>query len=167
MSRKFHIQWFVILISFCLCSCNRQKIDLHGVTHFVDNSIFRGIEPDILFSDLCDIVGEPNEYQDEGSGSDKEHNPVYYFADGKIICHWSGNKKDEIGVIEYLPYLNKPLPINKLIDLPLYDYNITEQTKIIRVYEGEMLYYIIHLDNLKVEKITYWLVQKKFLNVAY
>lgn len=157
------------LILLLLTSCNNEKkvdIKADDVDQIFNASMYRGAVPDIKFSELCDIVGEPNEYLDEGSGEDEEHSPIYYFEEGKIICHWSGHKRDDIGMIDYIPFENKPMYIQQILKAPLSDYNITEKTKKVRIYEGDMLYFIAHLDNYRVKKINYWLVKKKWFNVA-
>lgn len=159
---------YIFLIPLLLCSCNKgEKIVVDDITQMCDNSMFRGAEPDITFDQLCERVGEPNEYLDKGEGEDREHSPIYYFDNGKIICHWGGSKREDIGMIEFIPFENKPMNINSILKVPLSEYDITAKTEKIRLFQGDMLFYVVYLDNLKVKKIDYWLVKKKFLNVAW
>lgn len=160
--------FFLCLFTLMICACNKgTNIEVNDIKEVINDSMFRGVTPDIMFSQLCELVGEPNEYEDKGSGDEEEHNPIYYFDDGKIICHWSGSKKDEIGVIDFIPYQNKPIYIQDVLRVPLSQYDITEKTKKLRIYEDDELYFIIYLDKLKIKEIEYWLVKKKFLNVAW
>lgn len=169
MLKVIRYTFLLILSALILSSCNNGKkidIDAADIDQIFNASMYRGAVPDIKFAELCDIVGEPNEYLDEGSGDDEEHSPIYYFNNGKIICHWSGHKRDDIGMIDFIPFENKPMYIQDIMKVPISRYNITEKTKKIRFYEGKMLYYIVYLDNFRVKKINYWLVKKKMFNVA-
>lgn len=162
----------LIFIAFCLVflfsSCNNDiKIVVDDIGSNIETSMFRGVTPDIYFDELCSVVGEPNEYLDKGRGEDKEYSPIYYFKEGKILCHWSGSKKYEIGVIEYIPYNNTTIYLSDIVRFPLSDYSITTETKRVRLFQNDVLYFIIELDNLKVTSIHYWLVKKKFGNIAF
>lgn len=162
----------ILLLSTVLLfiSCNSEKkvnIDVSDVDQIFNASMYRGVVPDIKFDELCEIVGEPNEYLDKGSGDDEEHSPVYYFPEGKIICHWGGSKKEDIGCVDFIPFENKPMFIQEIFYRPISNYGITEKTKKVRIFEDDMLYYLINLDNYRVSEIEYWLVTKKFLNVAW
>ena len=100
---KYLIPIFLCMLLFS--SCNKGvEIVIDNIEESFDASMFRGVTPDVYFDELCNIVGEPNDYLDSGKGDDKEHSPIYYFKEGKILCHWSGNKKYEVGMIEYIPY---------------------------------------------------------------
>ena len=162
----------LIFIAFCLVflfsSCNNDiKIVVDDIGSNIETSMFRGGTPDVYFDELCNIVGEPNEYLDSGKGDDKEHSPIYYFSEGKILCHWSESKKYEIGMIEYIPYNNTTIYLSDIANFPLSDYSITTETKRVRLFQGDVLYFIIELDNLKVVSIHYWLVKKRFGNIAF
>lgn len=160
---------FILFTVLLLCSCNNgKKIDIEAedVDQIFNAFMYRGAKPDIKFDELVETIGEPNEYVDEGSGDDKEHNPIYYFEEGKIICHWSGYKRDDIGMIDYIPFENKPMYLQDIFKLPLSNYGITEETEKVRLYEGDMLYYIVYLEDYRITKINYWLVKKKMFNVA-
>ena len=162
----------LIFIAFCLVflfsSCNNDiKIVVDDIGSNIETSMFRGVTPDMYFDELCNTVGEPNEYLDTGRGDDKEHSPIYYFKEGKILCHWSGNKKYDVGMIEYIPYNNTTIYLSDIVRFPLSDYSITTDTKRVRIYQDDILYFIVELDNLKVVAIHYWLVKKKFGNIAF
>lgn len=160
---------FIMFTVFFLYSCNDgKKIDIKvdDVDLIFNASMYRGAKPDIKFDELCEIVGEPNEYLDEGSGDDVEHSPIYYFPEGKIICHWGGSKRKDIGMVDYIPFENKPMYLQEIFKAPISNYGITEETKKVRLYEGDMLYYIVYLEDYRVTKINYWLVKKKMFNVA-
>ena len=162
----------ILLLSGALIisSCNNEKkidIEVADVDLIFNASMFRGAKPDIKFDELCEIVGEPNEYLDKGSGDEEEHSPIYYFPEGKIICHWSGCKKEEIGCVDYIPFENKPMYLQNIFNKPVSNFGITEKTKKVRIYKEEMLYYLINLDNFRVSEIEYWLAPKRFLNVAW
>ena len=86
--------------------------------------MFRYVTPEIYFDELRNTVGEPYEYLDTGKEDDEEHSPIYYFKDGKILCHWSGRRKDEIGVIEYIPYNNTRIYLADIAHFPLSEYSI-------------------------------------------
>ena len=94
----------IFLWIFLFSSCNKGvEIVVDNIEENFDTSIFRGVAPNVNFDELCNIVGEPNEYLDSEKSDDKEHSPIYYFREGKILCHWSESKKYEIGMIEYIP----------------------------------------------------------------
>lgn len=164
------IQKILLLCAVLLVtSCNSGKkidIDVSDVDQIFNASMYRGAKPDIKFDELCEIVGEPNEYLDKGSGDDEEHSPIYYFPEGKIICHWGGSKREDIGMVDYIPFENKPMYLQEIFKVPISNYDITEETKKVRLYEGDMLYYIIYLEDYRVTKINYWLVKKKMFNLA-
>ena len=163
---KYLIPIFLCMLLFS--SCNKGvEIVIDNIEESFDASMFRGVTPDVYFDELCNIVGEPNEYLDSGKGDDKEHSPIYYFKEGKILCHWSGNKKYEVGMIEYIPYNNTTIYLSDIVRFPLSDYSITTDTKRVRIYQDDILYFIVELDNLKVVAIHYWLVKKKFGNIAF
>ena len=158
----------IFLCMLLVSSCNKGvEIVVDNIEESFDTSMFRGVTPDVYFDELCNIVGEPNEYLDSGKGDDKEHSPIYYFTEGKILCHWSGSKKYEIGMIEYIPYNNTTIYLSDIVSFPLSDYSITTETKRVRLFQDDVLYFIIELDNLKVTSIHYWLVKKKFGNIAF
>lgn len=169
---KFIQKMLLLCAVLLVTSCNNGKkvdIDVADVDQLFNASMFRGAKPEIKFAELCDIVGEPNEYLDKDSDDEKEHSPIYYFEEGKMICHWAeeDDEKYGVGCIDYIPYENKPMYIQDILKAPISDYDITEKTKKVRIYEGDMLYYLVKLDNFRVKEIEYWLVKKKFLNVAF
>ena len=146
-----------IFLLFALFSCNRGiKIEVTNVESCCDLSLFRGVEPDIRYDDLCDIVGEPNEFIDMNLGGGEEcHNPIYYFKEGKVMCYWSGGIKDEIGVVEFTPYNNTHIQIDSFFTCPLDSYRITPKTTKIRIYENDVLYFIIKLKEFRIVEISY------------
>lgn len=158
----------ILFTIFLLSSCNKGiEVIVDDIEVYFDISMFRGVTPDMYFDELCSVVGEPNEYFDCGKGDDKEHSPIYYFKEGKILCHWSGSRKDEIGMVEYIPYNNTTIHFMDIVNFPLSEYSITDETKKVRIFQDDVLYFIIELDNLKVTSIHYWLVKKKFGNIAF
>lgn len=70
-------------------------------------------------------------------------------------------------MIEYIPYNNTTIYLSDIANFPLSDYSITTETKRVRLFQDDVLYFIIELDNLKVVSIHYWLVKKKFGNIAF
>ena len=76
------------------------------------------------------------------------------------MCYWSGSKRTEMGNIVYTPYGNTHIRIDDVIKRPLKDYDITSETEKIRIYKGDTLYYIIHLDNLEIKEV-YFLLHKQ------
>ena len=151
----------VFLFIITLSACNKgSKIVVDDIDTFCDYSFYRGIKPDMYYDDLVAVAGEPNEFIDMKNDDEIDHNPIYYFKDGKVMCYWSGNKRDKIGTIVYTPYANTHLRIDDFIKWPLKDYDITSKTKKVRIYEGDTLYFIIHLDNLEVKE-SYFLILKK------
>lgn len=57
--------------------------------------------------------------------------------------------------------------IQEIFNEPISNFGITEKTKKVRIYKGDILYYLINLDNYRVSEIEYWLVKKEFINVAW
>ena len=109
----------IFLCIFLFSSCNKGvEIVVDNIEENFDTSIFRGVAPNVNFDELCNIVGEPNEYLDSEKSDDKEHSPIYYFKEGKILCHWSGNKKYEVGMIEYIPYNNTTIYLSDIVNFP-------------------------------------------------
>ena len=136
---KYLIPIFLCMLLFS--SCNKGvEIVIDNIEESFDASMFRGVTPDVYFDELCNIVGEPNDYLDSGKGDDKEHSPIYYFSEGKILCHWSESKKYEIGMIEYIPYNNTTIYLSDIVSFPLSDYSITTDTKRVRIYQDDILY---------------------------
>lgn len=107
------------------------------------------------------------DYLDSGKGEDKEHSAVYYTDLGKIICHWSGSKNDEIGMIDFFPHLNTTLMLTDAVAISPELYGIDSSTKKVRIYQDDTLYYIFKLEKMRVVRIEYWMAEKSFLNVAY
>lgn len=159
----------LIIPLFTILGCSESnvvKIMVDDISSVCDISYFRGIKADMYYKDLVAVVGEPNEiYQRERKDEDDDYNPVYYYQEGKIMCYWTGRKKDPIGVIEYTPYLNSNIRIDDFIESS-YQYNINSETKKVAVFKGDTLYYLVYLDNLKIKKIEYWKVKKKMFNIA-
>lgn len=157
MKFKFYIVFAIILLS--LTACNKgTKIVVDDIESFGDFSFFRGIEPDMYYDELVSVAGEPSEYIDDES--DEDHNPIYYYKEGKVMCYWSGSKRTTMGTIVYTPYGNTHIRIGEIIKKPLKDYDITSETEKIRIYKGDTLYYIIHLDNLEIKE-AYFIKLKK------
>ena len=86
---------------------------------------------------------------------------------GKIICHWSVSKNEEIGMIDFFPHLNKMLLLTDAVAISPELYGIDSSTKKVRIYKDDMLYFIVKLEDMRVTRIEYWMVEKSFLNVAY
>ena len=154
---------FLIFALLTIVSCNKgTKIMFEGIDIglICDTTLFRGIKPNIYYRDLCTVVGEPNEYIDMKSVDEEDHNPIYYFKEAKVMCYWSGSKRDKLGTIVYTPYLNTHLRVDNFIKCPLYEYNIDSGTESISVYKKDTLYFIIHLDKLEIKDISYMLLKK-------
>lgn len=161
---KIKAMLFATMLLFASCSSNKgTKIYVEDIESCCNTmSFFRGIEPDLCYRDLCDIVGEPNEYKDFKRGEDEKcHNPIYYFDEGKVMCYWSGGIRDEIGVVEYTPYNNTHIQIDSFFTCPLDSYGITSETTKVCVYESDVLYFVIELKNYEIVGISYIKYKKK------
>ena len=153
----------LIFVLLFITSCdNSAKIVVKDIEIglFCDTTMFRGIKPDMYYNDLCAIVGEPNEYIDMKSSDEDNHNPLYYFKEGKVMCFWSGSKRDKMGTIVYTPYLNTHLQVDDVIKLPLKDYDINTNTERVSIYKEDTLFFIIHVKNLEVKDISYLMIKK-------
>ena len=151
----------IILLAATFTACNKgTKIVVDDIDTFGDFSFFRGIKPDMYYSDLVAVAGEPSEFIDMKSADEEDHNPIYYFKEGKVMCYWSGSKRDEMGTIVYTPYGNTHIRIDNVIKWPLKDYNITSETEEISIYKGDTLYYAIHLDSLEIKEVYYLMLKK-------
>ena len=158
---KSRLYFVFLTILFTFTACNKgTKIVVDDIDAFGDFSFFRGIKPDMYYSDLVAIAGEPSEFIDMKSADEEDHNPIYYFKEGKVMCYWSGSKRTEMGTIVYTPYGNTHIRIDDVIKRPLEDYDITSETEKIRIYKGDTLYYIIQLDDLEIKEV-YFLLHKK------
>ena len=152
---------FVLVMIFTLSACNKgNKIVVDDIDEFCDYSFFRGIKPDMYYDDLASVAGEPNEYVDMKSDDEEDHNPIYYFKEGKVMCYWSGSKRDEMGTVVFTPYGNTHIRIDQLIKKNLDEYDITSKTKKIRLYEGDTLYFIISLDNFEIKEVFFLMIKK-------
>ena len=61
----------IFLCIFLFSSCNKGvEIVVDNIEENFDTSIFRGVAPNVNFDDLCNIVGEPNEYLDSEKSDD-------------------------------------------------------------------------------------------------
>lgn len=164
---------FILLATLSLLflsSCHKKgTIDVYvdNPQGLMQEDFFIGITPDIYYSDLVEVAGEPMDYLDTGKGEDKEHSAVYYTELGKIICHWSGSKSDEIGMIDFFPHLNRTLLFTDAVSIYPDLYGIDSTTKKVRIYQDDMLYYNVKLEDMRVTRIEYWMAEKSFLNVAY
>lgn len=124
----------LLSITILLVSCNRGKVvEVPNIDQTCNISIFQGIKPDIKYSELCAIVGSPNEFIETGSGEDKEKCPVYYLKDAKLVCHWSGDAEDPIGVIDWIPYQNKTFTLNQFFKANPSEYGFDSETERFRV----------------------------------
>lgn len=159
---KKNIFVLVLLLAASCSSSKSVKIDVKDmdIGQFCDTAMFRGIRPDITYDELCAIAGEPNEFIDIKSYDEEDHNPTYYFEEGKVMCYWSGSKRDEMGVIVYTPYQNTHLKIDNVIYWPLEDYDINPKTERVHIYKGDTLFFVMDLENFEVKKIYYWLIDK-------
>lgn len=147
---------FFISIILCLLftSCSKGvKVEVDDVNACCDTSIFRGVKENMMFGELCSILGEPNEYIDKKEGDEESRNPIYYFKEGKLECYWSGSKRDEIGVVIYTPYQNHTYRIQDFLKLSLDKYGIDEATKDVNIYQDGDLYFSLTLDNYKIQRI--------------
>ena len=152
---------FILVMVLTLPACNKgNKIVVDDINVFCDYSFFRGINPDMYYDDLVAVAGEPSEYVDMKSNDEEDHNPIYYFKEGKVMCYWSGSKRDEMGNIVYTPYGNTHIHINDIIKKPLEDYGITSKTEKVHIYEGNTLYFIIKLDNLEIKEVYFLMLRK-------
>lgn len=165
---------FIILLAAAslvvLSSCQKKgtvDIVVENPRSLLQEDYFMGITPDIFYDHLVEVAGSPMDYLDSGKGEDKEHSAVYYTAMGKIICHWSVSKNEEIGMIDFFPHLNKMLLLTDAVAISPELYGIDSSTKKVRIYKDDMLYFIVKLEDMRVTRIEYWMVEKSFLNVAY
>lgn len=165
---KFCRYFYILVAIISLTACGKDiKIEVKDIDASCDTSCFRGIKPDISYDELVAIVGEPNEFIDiEHRDEDDDHNPIYYYKDGKVMSFWSGKKSETIGVVEYTPFLNTHFRIDEFFKIPLEDYNITSETKTVSVFKEDTLFFLISIDNMEIKKIEYWLVKKKMFNIA-
>ena len=151
----------ILVILFTLPACNKgNKIVVDDIDAFCDYSFFRGIKPDMYYDDLVAVAGEPSEYVDMKSDDEEDHNPIYYFKEGKVMCYWSGSKRDELGTIVYTPYGNTHIRLNDIIKKPLDEYGITSETEKVHIYEGNTLYFIIQLEKLEIKQVNFLLLRK-------
>lgn len=168
MPNKFLIVAVLGIMVFTGCNTNKVDITTEDVLVDIQERYFQGAQPDIDYSTLVRILGEPMEYLDiPGDYDEREHSPIYYLSDGKIICHWLGEGDELIGMIEYIPFNTSTLLLETLISGELSDCGITTTTKTIRVFRDNVLYYRLLVENTRIKKIEYWMVKRKFMNVAY
>jgi hypothetical protein len=160
MNKKV-VRLLLLFAVFSFSSCDKEeKIVVDDMDTFFDYSFFRGIKPDMYYDDLASVAGEPNEYVDMKSDDEEDHNPIYYFKEGKVMCYWSGSKRDEMGTVVFTPYGNTHIRIDQLIKKNLDEYDITSKTKKIRLYEGDTLYFIISLDNFEIKEVFFLMIKK-------
>jgi hypothetical protein len=165
LSRFFLI---ILIALFPGCSANRVDVSINSITVDIQDVFFRGIQPDIEYSMLRTILGEPMEFLDiPGDYDEREHSPIYYFSEGKIICHWGGDEDELIGMVEYIPYNSYPLYLTSLFSGQLSDYSVMPSTKAVRVFCNDVLYYRLLVENSRITSIEYWMAKRSFLNVAY
>ena len=117
------IYLIIMSLFFSTCASKKVRIEIDNLSELgeiCDTSFFHGINDsftDFYYDDLCRVVGEPNEYDyddyDEYKGDSK--NPIYYFNDGKVLIHWSGDDVDPMGTMEFTPFENKPRYIDDCI----------------------------------------------------
>lgn len=161
---------FIITSILMLIACKKGiKIEVKEIEASCNTSCFRGIKPDIYYKELVLVAGEPNEFIDIKHSADDEgddHNPIYYYEEGKVMSYWSGKKSEKIGLVEYTPFNNKHIRIESFFKIPLDEYNITPDTKIVSVFKEDSLFFLIYLNNMEIKNIEYWLVKKEFLNIA-
>lgn len=158
---KIVVRLLLLFAVFSFSSCDKEeKIVVDDMDTFFDYSFFRGIKPDMYYDDLASVAGEPNEYVDMKSDDEEDHNPIYYFKEGKVMCYWSGSKRDEMGTVVFTPYGNTHIRIDQLIKKNLDEYDITSKTKRIRLYEGDTLYFIISLDNFEIKEVFFLMIKK-------
>lgn len=154
------IHAFLLLFAFSACSKD-VVIVVDDVDAICNASFFGGIRPDIYYSDLVEIAGEPNEYTDMKKGDEVSHNPTYYFSEGKVMCYWSGSRRAPIGTVIFTPYQNTHIQLNSVIQSSLGDYGISAKTKKVRVYEGDTLYYVFYLKQLEIKEAFFLLYTNK------
>ena len=172
LNRRIMKRVFLSLLSLCLIisGCNTKKVDITTDDLLVDiqDLYFQGAQPDIDYSTLVSILGEPQEYLDiPGDYDEREHSPIYYLRDGKIICHWLGEEDELIGMIEYVPFNTNPILLETIVSGNLSDYGITNATKAIRIYRDNVLYYRLLVENTRIKSIEYWMAKRQFMNIAY
>ena len=151
------------------CSCEKKvDITIDDLAVDIHNEIFRGIIPDIRIEELVEIAGEPIDFIDiPGDYDEREHSPIYYLDNGKIICHWLGEADENIGMVEYIPYYARPIYIDSLLIKEPSEYKIKRSIPIVRVYRDNVLYFLINLDRFQVTSIEYWMAKRKLFNVAF
>ena len=129
---------FLIITTLLFSACTSKKVsieieNLNELGEVCDTSFFHGINDsfsDFYYDDLCRVVGEPNEYDyddyDDYKGDSK--NPIYYFNDGKVLIHWSGDEVDPMGTMVFTPFDNKPRYIEDCI-FRASEYGINDKTE--------------------------------------
>ena len=65
-----------------------------------------------------------------------------------------------MGTIVYTPYDNTHIRIDDFIKRPLKEYDITSETEKVSIYKGDTLFFIVHLDNLEVRKVSFLKLKK-------
>ena len=128
-----------------------------------DMSIFRGIaSAGMTYKEMVEIAGEPDEYDDsESSIEETLYNPVYYGQGGKLVVAWGGdNVNERIGLLKFIPFDNEPFYLSEFVHNPE-TLGITSEMDDFAVYVDDILYFIVHLKNGRITKISYWLVREK------
>lgn len=151
------------LIMLIFTSCTKKvKIEDQQIDEVFDDFMFSGIEPDLSYKELCNRVGEPNDYFDYEDNYESSHNPLYYTPYGKIMCWWAGYKKYPIGNVEFTPHKNVDIQLSDILDVNFSNYNIKSDTEKVRLSSENYPYtFLITLDNFKVTKI-YMGTNKKY-----
>lgn len=149
------IKCLIIGVIILFSSCSRKvEIKDQPIDQVFNNYMFCGVEPDLSYKELCNRVGEPNDFYEYEDDYETSHNPLYYTPSGKIMCWWAGYKKYPIGNVEFTPHRNVDINISDILDVNLSDYNIKSNTKKIKLMnENYPFIYFISLDNFKVTKI--------------
>lgn len=142
---------FTIILVFSACTKIIKDVNIDKV---FNSTIFCGLEPDISYYELCNRMGEPNDYYKYEDRYESSHNPLYYTPYGKIMCWWSGSKRDPIGNIEFTPHQNIHIRLTEILDINPSDYGISYNTKKIKLANKNYpIMYYITLEDMEVKKI--------------
>lgn len=151
----------LLFILLALSACTKKvEIKDIDIDRDFDNSLLCGIRDGLTYNELCDIVGEPNDYYEYKDDYETSYNPLYYTPNGKIMCWWSGSKRDPIGSIEFTPHQNIHINLTDILDINPSSYGINSDTKKVKLENDNYPYiYYITLEDYEVKKI--WMGENK------
>lgn len=128
-----------------------------------DMSIFRGIEPEMTYHEMVEIVGEPNDFHDYREPDEDFHSPLYYGKEGKVEVSWykDTSKKEEIGLISYYPFNNVKFTVEDFAH-NVQELNIDKTKKSFAVYVDDLMYFIVFHKEGVISKIEYWYSKERY-----